>query len=99
MTMKAKNNLPCAADVTWQECYEYTDDYVLNIGQDPDDYDMLTASKTLCAYVYAHADKLDAQAHAIGWLPLEVVAPEVIGGIMESCKLAESGNNDTPTLR
>ena len=99
MTMKAKNNPPCAADVTWQECYEYTDDYALNIGQDPDGYDMLTASKTLYAYVHAHADQLDAQAHAIGWLPLEVVAPEVIGGIMESCKLAEYGNNDTPTLR
>ena len=97
--MKAKNNLPCAADVTWQECYEYTDDYVLNIGQDPDDYDMLTASKTLYAYVHAHAGDLDRQARAIGWLPLEVVALEVIGVIMESCKLAEYGNNDTPTLR
>ena len=99
MTMKAKNNLPCAADVTWKECYEYTDDYVLNLGQNPDDYDMLTASKTLYAYVHAHADKLDAQAHAIGWLPLEVIEPHVIVGILESCKLAESGNNDTPTLR
>ena len=97
--MKSKNDLPCAADVTWQECYEYLDDYVLNIGQDPDDYDMLTASKTLYAYVHAHAGELDAQAHAIGWLPLEVIEPYVIGGIMESCKLAESGNTDTPTLR
>ena len=97
--MKAKNNLQCAADVTWQECYECTDDYVLNIGQDPDDYDMLTASKTLYAYVHAHAGDLDRRAHAIGWLPLEIVAPEVIGGILESCKLVEYGNNDTPTLR
>ena len=99
MTMKAKNSLPCAADVTWQECYEYLDDYVLNIGQDPDDYGMLTSSKSLYAYVHAHADKLDAQAHAIGWLPLEVIEPHVIGGIMESFKLAESGNTDTPALR
>ena len=97
--MKAQNSLPCADDVTWQECYEYLDDYVLNIGQDPDDYDMLTASKTLYAYVYAHADKLDAQARPIGWLPLEVIEPHVIGVIMESRKLAEPGNTDTPTLR
>ena len=97
--MKAKNSLPCAADVTWQECYEYMDDYVLNIGQDPDDYDMLTASKTLYAYVHAHAGDLDRRARGIGWLPLEIVAPEVIDGILKSCKLAEYGNNDTPTLR
>ena len=49
--------------------------------------------------MHAHAGELDAQAHAIGWLPLEVIEPYVIGGIMESCKLAEPGNNDTPTLR
>ena len=73
---ESQNDLPCADDVTWKECYEYLDDYVLNIGQDPDDYDMLTASKTLYAYVHAHADKLDAQARPIGWLPLEVIEPQ-----------------------
>lgn len=86
------NRMVCAADVTLQECFEHLDEYIRNSGHDLDDYDMLKASKALHAYVRAYAGKLDEQAHAIGWLPLEVVAPETIDGILESCKRQDASD-------
>lgn len=80
------NRMVCAADVTRQECFEHLDEYVRNLEQSPDDYDMLKASKALNAYVREHAGDLDRQARAIGWLPLEVIEPETIDDILAEAK-------------
>ena len=68
------------------DCLKYLDEYVRNLEQNPDDYDMMAAAKALRVYVRKHALELSRLTRAIGWLPLEYVEPETIDEILEEAK-------------